>query len=197
MASRCCAKPIDNSGVPPWQQGYELAEALQNELGGCVEGEPIDVDVLLKRLEVDVAEVTLSDESIRGVAIAGPQYRSGIVWNRDNRCNDEAWGRRFTLAHELCHLLFDRNVGQRLAVASGPWAPPSLEKRANAFASMLLMPTVAVRRVVADMNEPVSTKQGIETVAQRLQVGFRAALSHLYNLRFVDDSSRQRIEPTL
>ena len=103
-------------------------------------------------------------------------------------------GRHFTLAHELCHLLFDRSVGQRLAVASGPWAPPSLEQRANAFAAMLLMPTEAVRAVVAGMNEAIATEQGISSIARRLETGFSATLWHLRNLGFVDDSSVQRIE---
>ena len=46
--------------------------------------------------------------------------------------------RRFTLAHELCHLIHDRGYGARLAIASGPWAPADVEQRANAFAAMLL-----------------------------------------------------------
>ena len=194
MASRCRAEPIGGSDDLPWQQGYALAEELQNDLDGCVDVERVDVEAILERLGVDVAEVNLSDESIRGVAIAGPLHRSGIVWNRSNHFNADLRGRRFTLAHELCHLLFDRSVGQRLAVASGPWAPPSLEQRANAFAAMLLMPTETVRTVVAGMNEPVATGQGVSIVAQRLETGFTATLWHLRNLGFVDDGAMQRIE---
>ena len=194
MARRCRADPIGNSPEPPWQQGYWLAEELHDDLDVCTDGEPVDVVAILERLEVDVAEAGLSDESIRGVAIAGPRHRSGIVWNRNNHFNADARGRRFTLAHELCHLLFDRSVGQRLAVASGPWALPSLEQRANAFAAMLLMPTETVRTVVAGMNEPIDSRQGVESVADRLETGFSATLWHLRNLGFVHDSSVQRIE---
>ena len=194
MASRCRPAPMGDSDDSPWQQGYTLAEELQNDLDGCVDHERVDVEAILERLGVDVAEASLSDRSVRGVAIAGPHHRSGIVWNRDSHFNADSRGRRFTLAHELCHLLFDRSVGQRLAVASGPWAPPSLERRANAFAAMLLMPTEAVRTVVAGMNEPISTGQGISTVADRLHTGFSATLWHLRNLGFVDNTSRQRIE---
>ena len=194
MASRCRTEPISGSDESPWQQGYALAEELQSDLDGCVDGERVDVEAILERLGVDVDEANLSDGSIRGVAIAGPRHRSGIVWNRNNHFNADARGRRFTLAHELCHLLFDRSAGQRLAVASGPWAPPSLEQRANAFAAMLLMPTETVRTVVAGMNEPISTAQGVSSVADRLETGFSATLWHLRNLGFVDDSSMQRIE---
>ena len=194
IARRCRAEPIGDSPDPPWQQGYVLAEELHDDLDDCMDGEPVNVVAILERLEVDVAEASLSDESIRGVAIAGPRHRSGIVWNRNNHFNADARGRRFTLAHELCHLLFDRSVGQRLAVASGPWALPSLEQRANAFAAMLLMPTETVRTVVAGMNEPIASRQGVESVADRMETGFAATLWHLRNLGFVDDSSVQRIE---
>ena len=194
MASRCRPAPMGDSDDSPWQQGYTLAEELQNDIDGCVDGERVDVEAILERLGVDVAEASLSDRSVRGVAIAGPHHRSGIVWNRNSHFNADSRGRRFTLAHELCHLLFDRSVGQRLAVASGRWAPPSLEQRANAFAAMLLMPTEAVRTVVVGMTEPITTEDGISRVADRLQTGFLATLWHLRNLGFVDDGSRQRIE---
>ena len=194
MASRCRAVPIGDSDGSPWQQGYALAEELQDDLDACADGERVEVEEILERLGVDVAEASLSDRSIRGVAIAGPRHRSGILWNRNNHFNADSRGRRFTLAHELCHLLFDRSAGQRLAVASGPWAPPSLERRANAFAAMLLMPTETVRAVVAGMNEPIVTAQGVSSVARRLETGFSATLWHLRNLGFVDDASKQRIE---
>ena len=194
MASRCRTEPISGSDGPPWQQGYALAEELQSDLDGCVDGERVDVEAILERLGVEVDEANLSDGSIRGVAIAGPRHRSGILWNRNNHFNADARGLRFTLAHELCHLLFDRSAGQRLAVASGPWAPPSLEQRANAFAAMLLMPTETVRTLVVGMTEPVDTAQGVSSVARRLETGFPATLWHLRNLGFVDDSSMQRIE---
>ena len=194
MASRCRAVPIGDSDDLPWQQGYALAEELHDDLDGCGDSERVDVEAILEHLGVDVAEAYLSDESVRGVAIAGPRHRSGIVWNRNNHFNADARGRRFTLAHELCHLLFDRNVGQRLAVASGPWAPPSLEQRANAFAAMLLMPTETVRTVVAGMSEPIATAQHVSSVARRLETGFHATLWHLRNLGFVDDGAQQCIE---
>ena len=194
MASRCRADPIGNSDDLPWQQGYALAEELRNDLDGCLDDERVDVESILDRLGVDVSEASLSDGSIRGVAIAGPRHRSGILWNRNNHFNADSRGLRFTLAHELCHLLFDRSTGQRLAVASGPWAPPSLEQRANAFAAMLLMPTETVRTLVGGMKEPIATAQGVSSVAERLETGFSATLWHLRNLGFVDDSSRQRIE---
>ena len=195
LTSRCRAVPIGESDELPWQQGYALAADLNDDIDACIAGERVDVEMLLAQLKVDVSEASLSDESIRGVSIAGPHHRSGIVWNCSNHFNADSRGRRFTLAHELCHILFDRSAGQRLAVASGPWAPPSLERRANAFAAMLLMPTEMVRRVVASMNKPVATADGVDSIARRFDTGFSATLWHLRNLGFIDLGAMQRLGP--
>jgi Zn-dependent peptidase ImmA (M78 family) len=106
----------------------------------------------------------------------------------------ETTGRlRFTLAHELCHLLFDREMGQRLAIVSGPWAPRNIERRANAFAAMFLMPPSLVSRAIADAPDPINTLAGIEAVAERLHVGVIATIHHLYNLTLMDDSERDAL----
>jgi Zn-dependent peptidase ImmA (M78 family) len=41
----------------------------------------------------------------------------------------------------------------KLAMATGPWAPRDLEKRANAFAAMFIMPTDLVRTLFGGMIE--------------------------------------------
>ena len=195
MASRCRAATIGDPDDSPWQQGYALAEELQNDLDGCVDHERVDVEAILERLGVDVAEA----ESVRPIRSGGGDRRTPpSQWNRlepqqslQRRLRGGLASRSPTSSATFCSIA---SVGQRLAVASGPWAPPSLERRANAFAAMLLMPTEAVRTVVAGMNEPISTGQGISTVADRLHTGFSTTLWHLRNLGFVDNTSRQRIE---
>ena len=102
-------------------------------------------------------------------------------------------GLRFTLAHELCHLLFDADAGQSLALASGPWAPVDVEQRANAFAAMLLMPTDVVHAAIADLTVPLDSTVAVGRLADQLNTGFYATLWHLENLGFIDDYTRQRI----
>jgi len=97
------------------------------------------------------------------------------------------------MAHELCHLLFDRSHGQKLAIASGPWAPKSIERRANAFAAMFLMPTHLVERAVADVGDPINDLNAISAVASRLRVSRRAAIEHLYNLTLMSDAERDEL----
>ena len=194
ITSMCRAVPLDHSEGPAWYQGYRLAEDFHEQLGvaGAREG-GVDVDRVLVELGVQVLDLDLTDKTIRGVAIAGPRYRPGIACNRINPFNRQAFGKRFTIAHELCHLLFDRDAGQRLAVASGPWAPVGIERRANAFAAMFLMPIDLVRDAVAALSEPLESQSGVMAVASRLDTGFTSTLRHLKNLGFIDEHDEQRI----
>ena len=192
------AAPIAESASRPWDQGYDLAEEVHEHFDGNFEkGGFVDVEGLIKALGVGVATLDLSDERVRGVSIAGPHHRPGIFLNRCYGANAGDAGRRFTLAHELCHLLFDRERGQPLAVASGPWAPRAIEQRANAFAAMLLMPTSLVRRSVAALAVPAATVEGVNEVARHLHAGRLAVLNHLTSLGFVEEMDRQRLEGQL
>lgn len=79
-------------------------------------------------------------------------------------------------------------------MASGPWAPRDIERRANAFAAMLLMPSDLVQRTLSMVTAQLDTMEGIGQVAKRLQAGFLAALRHLTNLGFIDEAEQERIE---
>ena len=90
-------------------------------------------------------------------------------------------------------MLFDRDAGAHLAIASGPWAPQDVERRANAFAAMFLMPNELVRRAVSALAGSLETKDAVHSVANRLQTSFESTLWHLKNLGYIDDVTRQRI----
>ena len=189
------AAPVAESASRPWDQGYELAEEVHEHFDGAFEKDGfVDVEGLIEALGVRIGTLNLSDERVRGVSIAGPRHRPGIFLNRRYGANAGDAGRRFTLAHELCHLLFDRERGRPLAVASGPWAPRAIEQRANAFAAMLLMPTSLLKRTLAGLTVAVATKEAVDEVAERLHTGRLAVLNHLTSLGFVDDMDRQRLE---
>ena len=196
LTSMCRTEPIDDSEGTPWVQGYGLAEEIFEDhiQDGFSSMDCVNIEQMLSEWNVEVIEMPLSDDSIRGVSIAGPQHRPGVAWNPKNPMNATPQGRRFTLAHELCHLLFDRDIGQRLAVASGPWAPRDIEKRANAFAAMLLMPWHLVHSAVAQLNEPLATETAVANIARKLQTGFSATLRHLNNLEYITDFEQEQIE---
>lgn len=190
------AEPISAaSDKTSWQQGYHLAEEISEELGLLREPavEQVDVRRLLERLGVELDSCSLADESIRAVSIAGPDHRPAVLVNKRHPAHVAEAGVRFTLAHELCHLLFDRGYGMRLALVSGPWAPRDVEKRANAFAAMLLMPDEFVRRAASALSEPLPTLGGIRAVARRLGTSVSATLEHLHNQGFIDEVEYDRV----
>jgi len=177
-----------------WGQGYRLAEDVLDDLALPDQASDwIDVERLYQRLGIRVEEIALSDVDIRAVAIAGSHHLPAALININHDTTRWRSGRRFTLAHELCHILFDRGYGAKLALASGPWAPRDLERRANAFAAMLLMPPDLIAKVVQSLDIPLASLDGISAVAHRLRTSLTATLEHLYNLGFIDESVRDRI----
>ena len=191
--SPALAKLVDTDvGAPdtaPFDEGYDLAERLLDELALPGDASWIDVRRMLEQLGVSIVERTL-DDSIRGVALAGDQYAPAIMINPRSPFNKRELGRRFTLAHELCHVLYDRTHARRLAHVTGAWAPPGVEKRANAFAAMLLMPPSLLRLVLPA--GPLD-RTAIEETARALRVGVIALIEHLFNIRMIDPVDRERL----
>jgi Zn-dependent peptidase ImmA (M78 family) len=93
------------------------------------------------------------------------------------------------VAHELCHILYDRGYGNSLAIASGPWAPPAVEKRANAFAAMLLMPRSLLRERIAHLARPLTTPEDVASLARGLGVSYTSLLPHLYNVGLMEEET--------
>jgi Zn-dependent peptidase ImmA (M78 family) len=73
--------------------------------------------------------------------------------NADGKHSRSAAGRRATLAHEICHLLIDRQVGLPFAEVLGGRVRDDIEQRAGAFAAELLLPrAVAANRLMGSKN---------------------------------------------
>jgi Zn-dependent peptidase ImmA (M78 family) len=178
-----------------WDQGYNMAEVFLKSVDLPRNSDDwIDVKGLVKRLGIFVdEEFALGDHGIRAVSIAGPQHTPAILININYPPNKSLVGRRFTLAHELFHILHDRTFGKRLAIASGPWAPLDVEKRANAFAAMFLMPPDLVRKAVAQSTEPVDSWSGVLAIAHRLKTSPSATFEHLTNMGLIDESTHDRM----
>ncbi|MFO7776191.1 MAG: ImmA/IrrE family metallo-endopeptidase [Candidatus Hydrogenedentota bacterium] len=189
------ARSAPNHGrVKPWQQGYELALDFLED--GVPEGAR-DIDAMLDALGIRCETITLDDRSIRGVALAGPNHRPAILLNTAHDTYRFPSGQRHSKAHELCHLLYDRAYGTRVALVSGPWAPLELEQRANAFAAMCLMPPARVREALAGAEHPIDTPEGVADTAKALNTSFTATLNHLYNLGILDEPSCEAIRMAL
>lgn len=173
----------------PFEEGYELAEQLLEELRLPDDALAVDVRSVLLKLGVIVLEQQLCTNTIRGIALAGASYAPAILINSTSPYNEIEAGKRFTLSHELCHILYDRSRARRIAHTSGPWAAPGVEKRANAFAAMFLMPRELMRK--SGLDDP--TQEAVVAVAQALQVGVSALIEHLYNTSMIDELKREEL----
>ncbi len=183
-----------------WREGYELALDLHDSLSDTdvmarAIASPVDINGLLSSLGVDVQSVRLTDKTVRAVALSSPTIRPTILLNSGYGGTASTEATRFTLAHELCHLLHDGGTLAPLAVASGPWAPRDVERRANAFAAMLLMPTHLVRGAIEQVSSTPKTKVWASHIADRFGVSYSACVEHLHNLGLLREHERDRLRP--
>jgi len=143
LGLRSVAKGI-NSHVDvrePWESGYALARLIRKTLKLNTQDD-FDIEDLILRMGVEIRDVSFSDPAIRGVCVGAPAYRPLIIINDASPDASGPSGRRITLAHELCHLLFDRSRLRNLARFDWDGAENDrlLEIRANAFAVELFVP---------------------------------------------------------
>ena len=185
------------SRQPPWRHGYELADELLEEFDTELGETETPVEAFLRDHDVRIDEIRLSDANVRAVSFVSENHSPTILVNLKHRSAANPHSRRFTLAHELCHLLHDRSHGASLALASGPWAPQAVEQRANAFAAFLLMPPDRVQSAIASTERPIRELKGIQDAASTLKVSQTALIAHLWNLGFIDEEDRLELRSVL
>ncbi len=120
-------------------------EILRNTVG--LQKPPVDVKKIASLLGADCREAALPDET-SGVLEKKPEGHHKILVNKDHA----SVRRRFTIAHELGHLVLSQRNGiyidKRIFFRNGrsQQAIDPEEITANAFAAELLMPTPLIRR---------------------------------------------------
>lgn len=180
MRSKLCEEV--EQFVEPWEQGCKLA-CIFHELNGTEfeQCKSVEIEEIIDSLGIFVGDLDLSDAGIKGVSIAGLSFRPAIFLNPKNDFNNGHAGRRFSLAHELCHHLVDAEIGRPLALASGPWTPRSVEQRANAFAAEILIPDCLIHHDHTGQNADFSSFDGIIELSKEINVGKIALIKHLEN----------------
>jgi Zn-dependent peptidase ImmA (M78 family) len=186
--------PLDDDPSPSWEQGYKLAMAFAEKIDRIQNIYCIDVAAVLEYLGIHRREIALSDNDIRAISLAGPRHKPTILLNTSNPTNQFDSGRRFTFAHELCHILYDRLYGRQLAMASGPWAPRDIERRANAFAAMFIMPIHLIREAFGSLTSLDITIQNIYEMADRMKASVVGVIDHLKNLGYIDNNTQDRLK---
>lgn len=191
------APPLNWLGVSgsAGQQGSALGEdAYWLLAAGRTDSEGwVDLAPLLESLKVSLSNVKLSDRGVRAVSVIANGRGACIAVNEAYKHGTKLAVLRFTLAHELAHLLLDRERGVDLAVTSGDWAPQSIEQRANAFAAAFLMPSTLVLSALKDVGGESSEYDTVRGVATRLKVSIAALADRLYNLQLLTRDDRDII----
>ncbi len=187
------ASPPTMSPEIIYRDGYDKAVAFRESLEINptlpLTGHHDLEEAMLPNLGITVKDFTLEDNNIDGLAMFTPGKCPLAGVNLSGRYSSSRWGRRMTLAHELCHLLYDLSDEANVGIVSNPWAPDLLEKRANAFAAMLLMPLQALEACLPT-NSRQWTREDLREAMGILGVGRTALMNHLHNLGFISHSEK-------
>ncbi|MBV5276162.1 MAG: ImmA/IrrE family metallo-endopeptidase, partial [Lamprocystis purpurea] len=156
----------------PFEQGYWLANWLRSALS-LAPDEPAHPAKLLKQWGVAVDPISLPQCALEAIAAWGPRHGPVILLNQAADQQTEPvkpanlYRERSTLAHEICHLLIDRERALPVGEVLGGRVPEYAKKRARAFAAELLLP----REVAASAIYTSATlTAAIAQLQQRFQV---------------------------
>lgn len=204
-------EPIPGEDSAMYRQAEQLADSVRGQLQ-LGEG-PIAsmIAVVEHQLGIPIIWTTPDevDTDIDGASTIAPMpaVLVNLVGGRERW-----WRTRMTLAHELCHLLFDalsngeqqdemvmfspHRDGSR--VAHGGYRryplPPTLERmerRANAFAAYLLAPGRTIRRLVS--HSDATSERSIALLSQQFGIGRITAINLLQNVWSLSKQDRERM----
>ncbi|WP_412851504.1 ImmA/IrrE family metallo-endopeptidase [Ectothiorhodospira shaposhnikovii] len=169
--------PTPLEGQPAWQQGYDLAHWLRPGLG-LVPGDLVEPEHYLKDWGVELRDIDLP-APLDALAVWGLAHGPAILCNTHALSRSSTRnGRRTALAHEICHLLLDREGALPVAEVLRGGSPRWAEKRANAFAAEFLLPREEVALRVSASNDLLST---LELIEQQFQVSRELICHQLFN----------------
>ena len=180
------------AGLTPGEQGSMMGEEVARQLATSSETW-VDIASVLDGLDILSSDTSFSDKEVRAITVFGGRQRPHIFLNTSFYSGNRETIRRFTLAHELCHLLLDRERGADVGIASGPWAPIAIEQRANAFAAGMLMPTWLLRDSIAAIAGQLDDLRVLSDLANSMQVSQASLIDRLYNLGELSFDERIRL----
>jgi len=139
----------------PFDQGCELAHGYRQVQLGLDENGKVDPEHELARLGVKIEAIEF-ESHLDAVSVWGEKRGPVVMTNPKGRHSQNEAGRRATLAHELCHLLIDRNGALPFAEVMGGRLPKAIEARARAFAAELLLPKDVAGKAFENAKKPNS-----------------------------------------
>lgn len=175
---------------PPFQHAEELANRTRDILG--LGQAPIrSMSGLFEDLGVRLVWTDRLPEDVHGLSLHDPAVGPSVIANLAGRRN-AWWTLRSTLAHELCHILYDRQPAAPLGIASRRDQRDDLEQRANAFGVYFLAPREGVRRLLMNRGcRPYELdRTDVHTVMMHFGLGKEAATLHLKHLDWITAEQR-------
>lgn len=174
----------------PWNSGYALAKqvrpGLQAMLGMSKErNNPLDVPAVFEHLGLPIVDATELPPTIQGAAILDARGRGAVLVNRASTFGASHSGRRAILAHELCHLLFDRTANGQLGqldLRRDLTRDMRLEQRANAFAAEILLPR---KEILRHSTRGKIARRELERLAKEYGAGMELAGFQAENAKIV------------
>lgn len=164
----------------PYDQGYLAAQWLRKRLA-ISNDEPIQPKEILENWGVSIKRFTLENANLDALACWGANYGPAILINQMEKSTAaHEFGENSTLAHEICHLLLDRNTTMPVAEVLNGNSPERLEQRARAFAAELLLPRETAAQTV-QQNENLT--QSIRQLSAKYKVS-----EHLVALQIKNSS---------
>jgi Zn-dependent peptidase ImmA (M78 family) len=167
-----------------WREAANLAQQLRKALGIPEDAPVPSVRDVIAQLGIELVAAELGspqDRDVAGFSLAGRLHGPAIVVNMRGQ-NANPWVRRFTLAHELCHVLHDELM--HVSVGSVQFYDDQTEgpeRRANAFAAHFLAPDSAVLACLQKESKG-SRADEVQALMTHLGINFKTAR---YRLRHV------------
>lgn len=158
---------------------------------------PVPVNAVLADAQVRAVTVHLRDPMLRGLSIVGEGHAPLIAVNTGYFRGDTPAVQRFTMAHELGHLLLDAHRAREWGLASGPWAPLGVEQRANGFAAALLMPEAVLRSFAQQADEEIANPKFLRHLARSLEVSVTSLVDRLRNIGLLDGFRADQLKDEL
>lgn len=182
--------PLD---PPHHAAGYALALRVRALLGLGESPLPNLHDLVPHRLDIAVVHRRLKTARLRAVAVMRPDAEA-IVLN--DAVESSSILQRRSIAHELCHILFDQRSMDIDAVLEGAEDEEPREARANAFAAELLVPEGGAISLIGIPEREVDLSRAtklVRTVARHFAAPAELVSNHLVNLGFIAKGLREAV----
>ena len=172
-----------------FESGYHAAEFIKDKLPAA-RMKYVDIQALLQKLNITLVEMDMVSDKLDAIAVWGGRGPC-IILNTSRAYADDQNRTRMTLAHELCHLLLDRQGGLPFCEVLGGKTDGFIEQRAYAFAAELLLPRALVAQELKELKLWRGThREFIQALSQKYAVSKTVVCAQLKDSTVFDQIDR-------